>query len=32
MSIVADYVYPFMTTAHPSSDAYFQNDSEYQYS
>ncbi len=26
MSIVADHVHPFMTTVHPSSDGYFQQD------
>ncbi len=26
LSIVADHVHPFMTTVHPSSDAYFQQD------
>ncbi len=26
LSIVADYVHPFMTTVYPSSDGYFQQD------
>ena len=26
LSIVADHVYPFMTTMHPSSNGYFQHD------
>ncbi len=26
LSIVADHVHPFMTTVHPSSDDYFQQD------
>ncbi len=26
LSIVADHVHPFMTTVHPSSDGYFQQD------
>ncbi len=28
LSIVADHVHPFMTTVHPSSDGYFQQDNE----